>query len=196
MQRYKNQWKIIIHSSSGRKQGKKKKYGIITEEELMTASRVLDDSRNGTPYKLFTILCMNRDGFQLLYSPAALVKQYGGSIERWQRAAHVLIDKGYLVFNHRNTFDFYSLPRDVSAEEYTAADRYPCRQGECTPADKGRNNTNIMEPKAFALSHKAWRGTIPPNYPSIKIPPLVNIECDGDWDKDATPEDIYTVDLQ
>ncbi len=162
-------------------------------EELMTASQLLDDPRNGTPFKLFTILCINRDGFQLLFSPAALVKQYGGSIDRWQRAAHVLIDKGYLVFNHKHTYDFYSLPCNVSIEEDPDVDRYSHRQGEGTPTEKGRNNIYIIDPKAAAVPHKAWSGPIPPNYPGIKT---INIECDTDWDKDNAPETVYTIDVQ
>lgn len=86
MAKYPNQNTIKICSSSGTHSVITKSYGIITQTELQTAYRVLDDRRNGTPIMLFTALAVNQDGYQLDFSPAELEHRFGVAADRWRKA--------------------------------------------------------------------------------------------------------------
>jgi hypothetical protein len=55
---------------------------------------------------------------------------------------HILIDKGYLVPSHGNTYDFYEVPREKNNLEADNASRVNNSQEDCPNADN--KNPNVV----------------------------------------------------
>ena len=70
-------------------------------------------SRNMKPHALllYLYLAANADDFTLALSPAAIRKEIGMPRSTFHDQFHILEDKGYIVHNHGNTYDFYEVPQ-------------------------------------------------------------------------------------
>lgn len=78
-------------------------------------------SRNLRPpaFLLYLYLASNANNFTLALSPTAIRQEIGMARSTYHDQFHILVDKGYLVPSHGNTFDFYETPqpRPVNKEE-------------------------------------------------------------------------------
>lgn len=64
--------------------------------------------------KLYLYLASNADNFELALSQVAVREEIGMSRSTFHDQFHVLVDKGYLVPAHGNTYDFYEVPKPRS----------------------------------------------------------------------------------
>ena len=63
---------------------------------------------------LYIYLASNRDNYELALSPAAVREAIGMARSTYHDQFHVLVDKGYLVPAHGNTYEFFEVPRPSS----------------------------------------------------------------------------------
>lgn len=59
---------------------------------------------------LYLYLASNADNYTLALSQAAVREAVGMARTTYHDQVQVLIDKGYLVLSHGNTYDFYEVP--------------------------------------------------------------------------------------
>lgn len=81
--------------------------------------------------KLYTYLAANKNGYNLAFSPAAILKEIGMPTSTTSDQFKILVDKGYLVLNHNNTYDFYEYPRPNSEQGF-----------DSKSGDEAKNNTD------------------------------------------------------
>ena len=81
---------------------------LIKKCNLYEAYRTL----NATALCLYLLLAVNKDGFNLEYSPKAIHAEMGLPESTCRDQFKVLVEKGYLVPKHEgcNIFDFYEKP--------------------------------------------------------------------------------------
>lgn len=79
----------------------------IKNENWMAASRDL----GATALRLYLYLASNADGYNLALSPAAVRSDIGMARSTYHDQFHILVDKGYLVPSHGNTFEFFEKPQ-------------------------------------------------------------------------------------
>lgn len=79
----------------------------IKNENWMAAARDL----SAHALKLYFYLAANADNYKLALSPAAVRQDIGMARSTFHDQFHVLVDKGYLVHAHGNTYDFYEVPK-------------------------------------------------------------------------------------
>ena len=60
---------------------------------------------------LYLYLASNADNYTLALSPAAVREAVGMARSTYNDQVQILIDKGYLVLSHGNTYDFYEVPQ-------------------------------------------------------------------------------------
>ena len=82
----------------------------IKNENWKAASRDL----SAHAFKLYIYLAANADNFKLALSPAAVRQEIGMARSTFHDQFHVLLDKGYLVHSHGNTFEFYETSQSGS----------------------------------------------------------------------------------
>lgn len=63
---------------------------------------------------LYLYLAANANDYTLALSPAAVRQEIGMARSTYHDQFHILVDKGYLVPSHGNTFEFYEKPRTVT----------------------------------------------------------------------------------
>ena len=70
-------------------------------------------SRNLRPpaFLLYLYLASNANNYTVALSPAAIRQEIGMARSTYHDQFHILVDKGYLVPAHGNTFDFYETPQ-------------------------------------------------------------------------------------
>lgn len=75
-------------------------------------------SRNLRPpaFMLYLYLASNANNFTVALSPAAIRQEIGMARSTYHDQFHILVDKGYLVPSHGNTFDFYETPQPRPAQ--------------------------------------------------------------------------------
>lgn len=61
--------------------------------------------------KLYMYLAANADNYELALSQAAIREEIGMARSTFHDQFHVLVDKGYLVLSHGNTYDFFETPQ-------------------------------------------------------------------------------------
>ena len=73
----------------------------------------MEASRNLRPHALllYLYLAANKDNYKLALSPEAIRKEIGMARSTYHDQFKILVDKGYLVLAHGNTYDFYEVPR-------------------------------------------------------------------------------------
>lgn len=102
---YPNQRTVRIH-----REAVKSDFLGIKNENWQAASR--DLGPHGL--RLYLYLAANADGFNLALSPADARQKVGIPRSTYGDQFQVLLDKGYLVQNHGNTYDFYEVPMPQS----------------------------------------------------------------------------------
>ena len=75
-------------------------------------------SRNLRPpaFLLYLYLASNANNYTVALSPAAIRQEIGMARSTYHDQFHILVDKGYLVPAHGNTFDFYETPQPRHAQ--------------------------------------------------------------------------------
>ena len=75
-------------------------------------------SRNLRPpaFILYLYLASNANNFTVALSPAAIRQEIGMARSTYHDQFHILVDKGYLVPSHGNTFEFYEIPQPRTAQ--------------------------------------------------------------------------------
>lgn len=71
---------------------------------------------------LYLYLASNANNYTLLLSPAAIREAIGMARSTYHDQFHKLVDKGYLVHSHGNTYAFYERPQSVArvrSEEFS-----------------------------------------------------------------------------
>ena len=171
---YPNQKTVIIHREPA-----KSDFLGIKNENWMAAARDL----RPFAFMLYLYLAANANGFKLALSPAAIRDAIGLSVSTCSDQIKVLIDRGYLVPSHGNTYDFYEVPQPRAVrvlsntglghsfdEEYTALENgftaavqnQTAKDREINNREDGINNDgiNIANPSPIQ-SPKVREITIP-----------------------------------
>jgi hypothetical protein len=65
---------------------------------------------------LYLYLASNANNFTVALSPAAIRQEIGMARSTYHDQFHILVDKGYLVPSHGNTFEFYEIPQPRTAQ--------------------------------------------------------------------------------
>lgn len=102
---YPNQRMVCVH-----REAVKTDFLGIRNDNWKAAARDL----SAHAFKLYIYLASNANNYTLALSPAAVRQEIGMARSTYHDQFHVLLDKGYLVPSHGNTFDFYEVPRLVS----------------------------------------------------------------------------------
>lgn len=71
---------------------------------------------------LYLYLAANADGYSVALSPVAVRQAIGMARSTYHDQFHKLIDKGYLVPSHGNTFEFYEVPHHDTQTENALSD--------------------------------------------------------------------------
>lgn len=72
---------------------------------------------------LYLYLAANADNYMFALSPAAVRQEIGMARSTYHDQFHILVDKGYLVPSHGNTYEFYEKPhasRHIMQNEMSA----------------------------------------------------------------------------
>lgn len=96
---------------------------------------------------LYLYLASNANNYTLALSPAAVRQAVGMPQSTFRDQIQTLIDKGYLVHSHGNTFDFYEMPQtrvahnqneNNASHDHNFDDEQPTAVGDMTNAVKIR----------------------------------------------------------
>ena len=104
---------------------------------------------------LYLYLASNADNYTLALSPVAVREAVGMARSTYNDQVQNLIDKGYLVLSHGNTYDFYEVPqpravRDLNDTSLVINSDEPLTRAvnevtdavkSCTPEDREINNS-------------------------------------------------------
>ena len=83
---------------------------------------------------LYLYLAANADGYNLALSPVAVRQAIGMARSTYHDQFHKLLDKGYLVPSHGNSYNFYEVPQTVTNSKYAVSDD-GLNFEECTCSD-------------------------------------------------------------
>jgi len=89
---------------------------------------------------LYLYLAANADNYTLALSPAAAREAVGMPRSTYNDQIKVLIDKGYLVPSHGNTFDFYETPQPRAVQTMREASLGHFFDEECPTTDNDLTN--------------------------------------------------------
>lgn len=132
-----NQRVVTIH----REQAKKNFLGI-QNENWQAAARDL----GAQALLLYLYLAANADNFQLALSPAAIQNAVGMPPSTYRDQFKKLVEKGYLVEQNGNRYDFFEIPKGktIAACDTTAAAHSKTADDYKETGDiREINNTNI-----------------------------------------------------
>ena len=104
---YPNQRMVKIH-----REPFKSDFLGIKNENWKAASRDL----RPPAFMLYLYLASNANNFTIALSPAAIRQEIGMARSTYHDQFHILVDKGYLVPSHGNTFEFYEIPQPRTAQ--------------------------------------------------------------------------------
>lgn len=93
----------------------------IKNDNWMAAARDL----SAHALKLYFYFAANADNYEFALSQAAVTRDIGMARSTFHDQFHVLVNKGYLVNTHGNTYDFYETPQprtDVKEADRTATE--------------------------------------------------------------------------
>ena len=172
---YPNQRIVKIHRESV-----KRDFLGISNENWQAAAR------NLRPHALllYLYLASNADGFTLALSPAAVREAVGMARSTYTDQVQVLIDKGYLVHSHGNTYEFFEIPQPRAVttqngtspvttldESCTASDNtQPPPVKECTVEDIEINNSTETQINSDINNNRQFTVEVP-KVIEITIPP-------------------------
>lgn len=108
MPSYPNQRTIRIHREAARTD-----FLGIKNENWQSAARNLDYPA----FVLYLYLAANKDDYELALSSAAVKNAVGMARSTYYDQFQKLVNQGYLVNSHGNTYDFYEVPPIGSMEE-------------------------------------------------------------------------------
>ncbi len=89
---------------------------------------------------LYLYLAANADNYTLALSPAAVREAVGMARSTYNDQIRILIDKGYLVPSHGNTFDFYETPQPRAVQTMREASHGHFFDEECPTTDNDLTN--------------------------------------------------------
>lgn len=113
---YPNQKIVTVHKA------------VVDEKNIymrLNKKAMIDACKNlrGLELNAFLYLSSNQDKYEMALSTEDMAQQMGGSVRSYQTAIRSLIDKGYLVQNRKNRYDFYDFPDEaITAEVNTQED--------------------------------------------------------------------------
>lgn len=100
---YPNQKIVTIHKAAT---DEKNIYMRLNIQALFDASKGFSEAE----LKVFLYLAGNQDNYQMALSTEDIHTQMGISVGAAQAAVRKLVEKGYLVQNHKSYYDFYETP--------------------------------------------------------------------------------------
>lgn len=86
-------------------------------------------------FLLYLYLASNADNYNLALSPVAVRAAVGMPRSTYNDQILKLIDKGYLVHSHGNTYDFYEVPRERNNNDDDNASRVNNLKEDCPNVD-------------------------------------------------------------
>ena len=94
-------------------------------------------SRDLGPYalQLYLYLASNADNYTFALSPVAVRQAIGMARSTYHDQFHKLVDKGYLVPSHGNTYDFYEVPKSATQSQNSVSD-VGLNFEDCPPDDR------------------------------------------------------------
>ena len=101
---YPNQKVATIHKAPANSENY---YGIMNKKAAQRAARELTQNE----MRVYLCLTLNQPDFQMAVSTAYIAQNYGGSVDGLQTAVKGLINKGYLVKEKGNYYNFYDDPQ-------------------------------------------------------------------------------------
>ena len=148
---YPNQRKVLIHREPLNKGG----FLGINNEHWMSASRDL----GAHALRLYLYLASNKDGYSLALSPEAVRQAIGMPRSTYHDQFKILIEKGYLVPSHGNTYEFFELPCEpeiIMPETEILIPAATVQNAEISSTDGGqipRNGSRIL-PEDIEINNK------------------------------------------
>lgn len=113
----------------------------IKNENWQAAARDL----GAHAFLLYLYCAANKDDFTLALSPTAIRQGVGMARSTYHDQFHKLIDKGYLVPAHGNTFDFYEIPKSATQSKNTMSDNgYDFENCTSVEHEKPQNGFNVL----------------------------------------------------
>lgn len=91
----------------------------IKNENWMAASRDL----GAHALQLYLYLASNADNYLTALSPTAIRQEIGMARSTYHDQFHRLVDKGYLVLSHGNTYHFYEVPQSATQSKNVLSER-------------------------------------------------------------------------
>ena len=126
---YPNQRMIQIHRETV-----KADFLGIKNENWQAASRDL----GAHALMLYLYLASNANNYTVALSPAAVRQAIGMARSTYHDQFHKLVDRGYLVPSHGNTFEFYEVPQAATqARNELSADRLNFKESPCHDTQEG-----------------------------------------------------------
>ena len=107
---YPNQKIVTVHKAVV---DEKNIYMRLNKKAMIEACKKL----RGLELNAFLYLSSNQDKYEMALSTEDMAQQMGGSVRSYQTAIRSLIEKGYLVQNHKNHYDFYDFPDNVKTTD-------------------------------------------------------------------------------
>ena len=113
----------------------------IKNENWQAAARDL----GAHAFLLYLYCAANKDDFTLALSPTAIRQGVGMARSTYHDQFHKLIDKGYLVPAHGNTFDFYEIPKSATQSKNMVSDNgYDFENCTSAEQEKPQNGFNVL----------------------------------------------------
>ena len=103
----------------------------IKNENWQSASRDL----GAHALQLYLYLASNADNYTTALSPVAVRQAIGMARSTYHDQFHKLVDKGYLVPSHGNTYDFYEVPKSATQSQNSVSD-VGLNFEDCPPDDR------------------------------------------------------------
>lgn len=109
-----NQKGIIIHKEKAGKEGSGRPFSMIDHDALQNAVQLMN-GKHAAGFILWSILASNKDGHELPISVGSVSSEYSISKDSYDSGIRILIEKGFLVRNHGNMFDFFEYPEQYKS---------------------------------------------------------------------------------
>ena len=107
---YPNQKIVTVHKAVV---DEKNIYMRLNKKAMLNACKNL----RGLELNAFLYLSSNQDGYEMALSTDDMATQMGGCVRSYQTAIRSLVEKGYLVHNRKNLYDFYDFPNGAKTAE-------------------------------------------------------------------------------
>lgn len=142
---------------------------VIKNENRQAASRDL----GAHALQLYLYLASNANNYTLALSPTAVRQAIGMARSTYHDQFHKLVDKGYLVPSHGNTYEFYETPQPATQPRNVASDA-----GLNFEEDPSRDNGGVSVGQAILAENiETNNRTDAPNNVEINI--SADEECEA-----------------